>query len=160
MKISRGARPFAKMTRGKERIIDAAILHLRAIKFVTNAVVIGRGGEAVFQILKREISGDSRERHRFAVSLGQLVAGAKIILAGFVFRHAKPGITKPVGMLFNGSGNLLGVAAFGPKREEREFFCFTERLKVRIISQQLRKSAIETSIGNAGRDRAGPNRVR
>ena len=32
-----------------------------------------------------------------------------------------------LGMLFNGSVNLLGVAAFGPKREEREFFCFAER---------------------------------
>src|SRR6266516_2403805 len=116
------------MTGGEKRIIDPTVLHLRAIKFVTKAVVFGRGAEAVFQILKREISGDSRKRDRFAISLGQLVAGAKIILAGFVFRHTKPGITKPVGMLLNGPGNLLGVAAFGPKREEREFFCFTERL--------------------------------
>ena len=67
MKIRWGVRPLAKMKRGKKGIIDAAILHLRAIKFVSNAVVIGRGGEAVFQILKREISADSRERHRFAV---------------------------------------------------------------------------------------------
>ena len=83
---------------------------------------------AVFQILKRETSGDSRKRDRFAVSLGQLVGGTKIILADLVFRHTKPGVTKPVGMLLNGPGNLLGVAAFGPRREEREFFCFTERL--------------------------------
>jgi hypothetical protein len=48
------------MTGGEKRIIDATILHLLVIKFITNAVVIGRGGEAVFQILKREISGDSR----------------------------------------------------------------------------------------------------
>src|SRR6266699_711656 len=116
------------MTGGEKRIIDSTVLHLRAIKFVTNAVVTGRGVEALFQILKREISGDSRKRDRFAVSLGQPVAGAKIILAGLVFRHAKPGITKPVGMLLNGPGNLLGVAAFGPNRKEREFFCFTERL--------------------------------
>src|SRR5260370_32547690 len=78
------------MTGGEKRIIDATILHLRAIKFITNAVVIVRGGEALFQILKREISGDARQRDRFAVSLGQLVAAAKIILAGLVFRHAKP----------------------------------------------------------------------
>src|SRR6266699_6545073 len=113
------------MTGGEKRIIDSTVLHLRAIKFVPNAVVIGRVGEALFQILKREISGDSGKRDRFAVSLGQLVGGTKIILAGLVFRHAKPGITKPVGMLLNSPGNLLGVAAFGPKREEREFFCFT-----------------------------------
>src|SRR6266436_9592458 len=137
------------MTGGEKSIIDPTILHLRAIKFITNAVVIGCGGEALFQILKREISGDSRKRDRFAVSLGQPVAGAKIILAGLVFRHAKPGITKPVGMLLNGPGNLLGVAAFGPKREEREFFCFTERTQVRIIFQELRESAIETSTGNS-----------
>ena len=87
------------MTGGEKRIIDPTILHLRAIKFITNAVVIGRGGEALFQILKREISGDSRKRDWFAVSLGQLVAAAKIILARLVFRNTKPGITKPVGML-------------------------------------------------------------
>jgi hypothetical protein len=37
------------MTGGAKRIIDPTILHLRAIKFITNAVVIGRGGEALFQ---------------------------------------------------------------------------------------------------------------
>src|SRR5467141_1725887 len=108
VKIGRGVRPFAEMTGGEEGIIDATILYLRAIKFITNAVVIGRGGEALFQILKREISGDARKRDRFAVSLGQLVAGAKIILAGLVFRNTKPSITKPVGMVLNGPGNLLG----------------------------------------------------
>ena len=105
------------MSGGEKRIIEPTTLYLRAIKFITNAVVIGRGGEALFQILKREISGDSRKRDRFAESLSQLVAGAKIILAGLVFRHAKPGITKPVGMLLNSPGNLLRVAAFGPKRK-------------------------------------------
>src|SRR2546430_7950215 len=128
MKIGRGARPFAKMTGGEKGIIDPTTLYLGAIEFITNTVVIGGVGEALLQILKREISGDSGKRDRFAVSLGQLVGGAKIILAGLVFRHAKPGITKPVGMLLNGPGNLLGVAAFGPKREEREFLCFTKRL--------------------------------
>jgi len=54
------------MTGGEKRIIDATILHLRAIKFITNAVVIVRGGEALFQILKRRISGDWRKRDRFA----------------------------------------------------------------------------------------------
>src|SRR5438552_18347998 len=116
------------MTGGQKRIIDPTILHLRAIKFITNAVVIGHGVEALFQLLKREVSGDSRKRDRFAVSLNQLVGTAKIILAGLVFRHAKPGITKPVGMLLNGPGNLLGVAALGPKREERKFLRFSKRL--------------------------------
>src|SRR6266478_9970700 len=116
MKIGRGVRLFAEMAGGKKRIIGPTVLHLRAIKFVTYAVVIGRGVEALFQILKREISGDSRKRDRFAESLGQLVAGAKIIFAGIVFRHAKPGIAKPVGMPLNGPGNLPRVAAFGPKR--------------------------------------------
>ena len=119
MKIGRRTRPLAKMTGGEEGLIDATILYLRAIKFITNAVVIGRGGEALFQILKREISGDSRKRDRFAVSLGQFVGGAKIIFAGLVFRNAKPGIMKPVGMLLNGPGNLLGVAALGPKLKLR-----------------------------------------
>ena len=128
MKIRRGVRPFAKMTCGEKGAIDPTILHLRAIKFVTNAVVIGRGGEAVFQILKREISSNSRERHWFSISLRQLVGSAKIILTGFVFRDAEPGITKPLGALFNSPGNLLRVAAFGPNREERESFCFTEGL--------------------------------
>src|SRR5580765_1472064 len=105
------------MTGGKERIINSTVLHLRTVKFVTNGIIVGRGLEALFRILKRKICGDSRQRDRFTVSLSQLVAGAKIILAGFVFRHAKPGITKPVRMLFNSSGNLLGVTAFGPKRE-------------------------------------------
>ena len=116
------------MTCGEKGIIDPTTLQLRAIKFITNAVVIGRSGEAFLKILKREISDDSRKRDRFAISLGQLVGGAKIIPAGLIFRHAKPGITKPVGMLFNSPRNLFGVAAFGPKREEREFFRFTERL--------------------------------
>src|SRR5436305_14152086 len=104
------------MTGGKERIINATVLHLRAIKFITNGIVIGRGLEALFRILKREICGDSRQRDRFTVSLGQLVAGAKIILAGFVFRYAEQGITKSVRMMLNGSGNLLGVTAFIPIR--------------------------------------------
>ena len=114
MKIGRGVRPFAKMTGGEKRIIEPTILYLRAIKFITNAVVIGRDVEALFQILKREISDDSRKRDRFAVSLGQLICGAKIFLARFVFRNAKPRIAKPVGMLLNSAGNFLGVAAFGP----------------------------------------------
>src|SRR4029453_6605480 len=143
MKISWRVRPFAKMTGGEEGIIDPTILHLHAIKFIANAVVIGRAGKALLQILKREISGDSGKRDRFAISLGQLAGGAKIILAGLVFRKAKPGITKPVGMLFNGPGNLLGVAAFGPKREESEFFCFAKRLKVRFSSNQLLERAIK-----------------
>src|SRR4029450_12619710 len=126
IKIGGGVRPFAKMTGGEEGIIDPTILHLRAIKFIANAVVIGRASKALLQILKREISGGSGKCDRFAVSLGQLAGGAKIILAGLVFRTAKPGIMKPVGMLFNGPGNLLGVAAFGPKREESKFLCFTE----------------------------------
>src|SRR4029077_5066160 len=127
MKIGRRVRPFAKMTGGKERIINPTVLHLRTIKFVTNGIVVVRGLEALFRILKREIRGDSRQRHRLTGSLGQFVAGAQSILAGFVFRPAKPGLNKPICVLFNGSGNLLGVTAFGPKREEREFFCFTER---------------------------------
>src|SRR6202035_1211822 len=127
VKIGRGVRPFAKMTCGEKGIIDPTILHLCAIKFITNAVVIRRASEALLQILKRQIS-DSGKCDRLAVSLGQFVGSAKIILVGFVFRHAKPGITNPLRMVFNGLGNLFGVAAFGPKREEREFFCFTERL--------------------------------
>src|SRR5438094_4200438 len=120
------------MTCGEKGIIDPTTLHLCAIKFVTDAVVIRRGGEAVFQILKRKISGDSRKRHRFAVLLGELVGGAKIIPAGLVFRHAKPGITKPVGMLFNGQGKLPGDAAFGTKREEAKFCGFAESVHVWI----------------------------
>ena len=69
--------------------------------------------------MKREISGDPRKCDRLAVSLGQLICGAKIFLARFVFRNAKPGIMKPVGMLLNGPGNLLGVAALGPKLKLR-----------------------------------------
>src|SRR6266487_4139603 len=61
MKIGRGVRPFAKMMGGEKRIINSTVLHLGAIKFVTNAVVIGRGGEALFQLLMRELSGDSRQ---------------------------------------------------------------------------------------------------
>src|SRR6059058_6642702 len=102
MKIRRGVRPFAEMTDGKKRFIDPTVLHLRAVKFVTNAGVIGRGAKAVFQILERQITGDSRKGDRFAVSLSQFVGGAKITFAGFVFRHAKPGVTKPLGMLFDG----------------------------------------------------------
>src|SRR4051812_15379035 len=116
------------MPGGKKRIINSTVLHLRAIQSVTDRVIIGRGLEALLRILEREIRGDSRERDWFTVSLGQLVGGAKIILAGFMFRDAEPGITKPVGMLFDGSRNFLRVTAFGPKGEERQFFCFTERL--------------------------------
>src|SRR3982750_1210489 len=116
------------MTGGKERIINPTVLHLRAVEFVTNRIVIGRGLEALLRVLNRVICCDSRERDWFTVSLGQLVGGAKIILAGFVFRNAEPAITKPVGMLFNRLRNLLRVTAFGPKREEREFFCFTKRM--------------------------------
>src|SRR6266550_709209 len=112
MKIGWGVRPFAEMTDGKRRFIDSTVLHLRAIKFVTNVGAIGRGVEPVFQILERQITGDSRKCYRFTVSLSQFVGGAKITSARFVFRHAKPGITKPRGMLFNGPGNLLRVAAF------------------------------------------------
>src|SRR6476620_6615998 len=105
------------MTGGNERIINPTILHLRAIKFVTNGIVIVRGLGALFRILKRKICGDSRQRDRFAVSLGSLVAVAKIIRAGFVFRYAKPGIKKPDLMLFNVSGDFLWVTAVGPQRE-------------------------------------------
>jgi len=128
MKIDRGVRPFAEMTDGKKRFVDSTVLHLRAIKFVTNCGAIGRVVEAVFQILERQITGDSRNCDWFAVSLDQLVGGAKIAFASLVFRHAKPGITKPVRTLHYNPGNFFGVTAVRPKREEREFFCFTERL--------------------------------
>ena len=42
MKIGRAVGPFAKMTSGEKRVIDPTGVHLRAIKFVTNAGVIGR----------------------------------------------------------------------------------------------------------------------
>src|SRR5436305_1683756 len=77
MKIGRRVRPFAKMTGCKERLINPTVLHLRTIKFVTNGLVIVRGLEALFRILKRKICGDSRQRHWLTVLLGQLVAGAK-----------------------------------------------------------------------------------
>ena len=54
MEIGRRVRPFAKMPHGEKGIIESTILHLRAIKFITDAVVIGRGGEALLEILKRE----------------------------------------------------------------------------------------------------------
>src|SRR4029078_937301 len=101
MKIRWGVRPFAKMTCGEKGAIDPTILHLRAIKFVTNAVVIGRGGEQVFSILKREISSNSRERHWFSISLRQFVGSAKIIFTGFIFRDAEQGITKHSGRASN-----------------------------------------------------------
>src|SRR5215472_7714698 len=41
MKIGRGVGPFAKMTSDEKRVIDPTVLHLRSIKFVTNAGVIG-----------------------------------------------------------------------------------------------------------------------
>src|SRR4029450_6279099 len=97
MKIGRRVRPLGEMSDGEKGIIDLTVLELRAINVIANAVVIGRAGKALLQILKREISGDSGKRDRFTVSLGQLAGGAKIILAGLVFRKAKPGITKPVG---------------------------------------------------------------
>src|SRR6266478_3865669 len=76
MKIGRGVRLFAEMSGRKKRFIDSTVLHLRAIKFVTNAGAIGRGVEAGFQILERQITGDSRNCDRFTVSLSQLVGGA------------------------------------------------------------------------------------
>src|SRR5215468_171401 len=115
------------MAGGKKRVIHPAIPYLGAIEFVTNAGVIGHILEALFQILKGGIGCDHWQRDRFAVSLRQLVGSAKIIFAGLVFRDAKPGMTKPYRMFVNGAGNCLGIAAFRPKREEREFFCFTER---------------------------------
>src|SRR4029079_19833610 len=106
------------MTSGKERIINSTVLHLRATEFVTNRIVIGRGLEALFRVLKRKIWGDARQRFWFTVPLRQLVGGAKIILAGLVFRNTEPGIAKPVGMLFNGSPQLLPVAPSLPQTEE------------------------------------------
>src|SRR5215475_10163841 len=119
------------MTNGNERVIDATVLHLRAIKFVTNAGSIRRGTESLFAILERQITFHSRKCDRFAVSLSQFVGSAKITFARFVFRNAKPRGRKPLGMLFNGPGNLFGVAAFGPNREQRELFCFSERVQGR-----------------------------
>src|ERR1043166_2589890 len=67
MKICWRIWPFAKMTGGEKRILDPTVLHLRAIKFIANAVVIGRGVEAFFKMLKRNIGGDSRKLGRLAV---------------------------------------------------------------------------------------------
>ena len=83
--IGRRVRSFAKITCGEKGIIDPTILYLRAIKFITNAVVIGRSGEAFLKILKREISDDSRKRDRFAISLGQLVGARKSFLPALYF---------------------------------------------------------------------------
>jgi len=114
VKIGRRVGPFAKMTGGEKGIIDPTILYLRAIKFIANAEIMGGVGEALLQILKREISSDSRKRDRFAVSLGQFVRGLKFFLARFVFRDAGPSIAKPVRMLVNNPGNFLRIAVFGP----------------------------------------------
>src|SRR5262249_17946837 len=75
MKVGRSVRPFAEMTDGKKRFVDSTVLHLRAIKFVTNAGAIGRGVEPVSQILQRQITGDSRKCDWFAVALSQFVGG-------------------------------------------------------------------------------------
>src|SRR4029077_3591244 len=53
VKIGWGVRPFATMTCGEKGIIEPTIPHLRAIKFITNAVVIRRASEALLLILKR-----------------------------------------------------------------------------------------------------------
>src|SRR4030095_796981 len=85
MKIGRGVRPFAEMTDGKKRFVDSTVLHLGPIKFVTNVGAIGCGVEPVFQILERQITGDSWKCDRFTVSPRQLVGGPKITFASFVF---------------------------------------------------------------------------
>src|SRR5262245_36386064 len=114
MKIGRGGGPFAKMTSSEKRIIYLTILHLRAIQFVTNAIVVGGVVDALLQVLKGEISGNWRKGDRFSVSLGQLICRLKFFLARLVFCHASPSIAKHVGMLLNNPGNFLGFAAFGP----------------------------------------------
>src|SRR4029079_13139090 len=114
------------MTSGKERIINSTVLHLRAIEFVTNRIVIGRGLEALFRVLKRKICGHAGQRSWFTVPLRQLVGGAKIILAGLVFRNTEPGIAKPVGMLFNGSPKSPPGSALWPKTGRRGSFLFSQ----------------------------------
>lgn len=48
MKIGRGVGPSAKMPSDEKCVIDLTVLHLRSIKFVTNAGVIGGVVEALF----------------------------------------------------------------------------------------------------------------
>ena len=47
MKIGRGVGPFGKMTNDEKRVIYPTVVHVRAIKFVTSARVIGRVLEAL-----------------------------------------------------------------------------------------------------------------
>src|SRR5260370_40087181 len=61
MKIGRRVPPFAKMTGGKERIINATVLNVRAIKVESNGIVIGPGLGTLIQSLNREIWHYSRK---------------------------------------------------------------------------------------------------
>src|SRR5262249_24062549 len=101
MEIGRGGGPFAKMTSSEKRVIYLTVLPLRAIQFVTNAIVVGGVVDALLEVLKRKVSGDWREGDRFAVSLGQLICGVKNFFSRFLFCHPTPNITKPVGVLLN-----------------------------------------------------------
>jgi hypothetical protein len=69
MKIGRGVLPFGEVTDRKKRFIHTTVLYLRTIQFITNSGSIGRSVEAVFQILERQITGDSWKCDRFPVSL-------------------------------------------------------------------------------------------
>src|ERR1700731_4818076 len=82
---------LAEMARGHERVVDPAALHLRAIKLVADAVIVGGCAESTFQLLERSAGSNARQGDRLAVTLRQFVRGAKIIFTGVVFGDTEPG---------------------------------------------------------------------
>src|SRR5262249_56873839 len=90
MEIGRGGGPFAKMTSSEKRVIYLTVLPLRAIQFVTNAIVVGGVVDALLEVLKRKISGDWRGGDRVAGLLGLITFGVRKFLVPLLFFLATP----------------------------------------------------------------------
>src|SRR5262249_62121241 len=97
MEIGRGGGPFAKMTSSEKRVIYLTVLPLRAIQFVTNAIVVGGVVDALLEVLKRKISGDWRGGGRVSGLLRPLICGGENFFFRFVFFRCNASHTEPRG---------------------------------------------------------------
>jgi hypothetical protein len=116
---------------------------LRAVKRVTDGIIVGRGAELTFELKDVRARADSRQSDRFAVALSQLTRAAKIAFARFVFGETEPRVGQPIAMLLNISRKFFGVATLRPISKERELFRFGEGFQIGIVLQNLCQCAFE-----------------
>src|SRR5438477_7776354 len=74
--VCRRISALTEMAHGVQRVVDPAALHLRAVKFIADRVIVGRRAETAFELLERCAGSNARQCDWFAVALSQFVGSA------------------------------------------------------------------------------------